>query len=178
MAASGVRGGCWFSGGLPPATLCRKTTLLCLLPLLSPAPFPFHFLRLRGAHGEGAAEYHLAWAGPALREEGGCSLWAGPWVPDSVTSLHMLQTNKTLTRVICEAPRVEGNRYRTLSSAAGVCAGIRVGGAFRSPLPQRDDPGHSHQGGRPGGGVRGGKEVLQEDRGEDMCACVFPFPVP
>ena len=73
---------------------------------------------------------------------------------------------------------MEGNRYRTLSSAAGVCAGIRVGGAFRSPSHKGMTLATATKVDAGGGVVWGGKEVLQEDWGEDMCACVFPFPVP
>lgn len=51
----------------------------------------------------------LAWPCP---EGGGGrgSLGGARQVPDSVTSLHMLHTNKTSTRVTSEAPWVEGHR--------------------------------------------------------------------
>lgn len=120
------------SGGAASCHTLPQTASPFPLPLLSPVAFPFRCLHLREARGKGTAECHLAWAGPALREEGRLPL-GEPLGPDSVTSLHLLQTNKT-DESHTRGPPPAFVLHGRCSRSPRVWAGIRVGEAFCSPL--------------------------------------------
>lgn len=73
---------------------------------------------------------------------------------------------------------MEGNRYRTLSSAAGVCAGIRVGGAFRSPSHKGMTLATATKVDAGGAGGVGGKGGAPGGLGRGYVRLCFPLPRP
>lgn len=61
----------------------------------------------------------MAW--PCPEGGGEAEAWGSPRAPDSVTSLHTLQTNKTLTRVASEIPLVEGCSATFVLCSTALC---------------------------------------------------------
>lgn len=133
-----------------PDTLCRKPRpFLFLSPLHSPVLLS-PFLSTASASEEPTAKRLLNTVRPALAlPEGGgeAAAWGSPQAPNSVTSLHMLQTNKTLTRVTSRAPQAEGAVSPPICTRCGQSSvsvlGVRVGEAFCRPS-REGGPGH-HQ---------------------------------
>lgn len=163
-----------------PDTLCHKPRpFLFLSPLHSPVLLS-PFLSTASALEEPMAKRLLntVWPALALPEGGGeAAAWGSPQAPNSVTSLHMLQTNKTLTRVTCRAPQAEGAVSPPVSApgvakAPCLCWGSELESLSADPPEEvalAPISGYRTLGERRRGAAAGGP------RRRRMCLCVSPL---